>query len=131
MANKELEILACRTIVCPNFNFFNQICEYNNIPEDLRDKAKEMAYEFLKRTYHIQHYGAIKSLFPAFLFMAMSMHTDPIDGKRKVESRIPRNVERHYLDFGYTEHTVRKWVRKICHELGIGYYNSLKGEYEY
>lgn len=84
MVNKELELKACKLFVCPNLNSINIICkELDFENDDVAKKAKELAIEYLKKTYHKPRYTHVKFIIPACVYLACI-----VKGERRTQSEI-------------------------------------------
>jgi len=107
MTAKELEILGCRTFVCPNLKLIDEKGKELNLSEDTIKKAKDMAVEYFKKTYRRPHYSSAKHVLPAFVHIASI-----VKGEKRSQSNVADI-------FGFSHSTVRKWYFDIIDTLDI------------
>lgn len=152
MANKDLDIKACKIFVCPNIGLIEERCKEHNVPIKIINTTKDLAVEYFKNTYHQPRYGNVKVLFPAFLYIALNMKV--IGGNRALDIRggpqfiswvlIPELFRQEFTTcsqdlccviFGLSaSSTTRKWIKEILKDLKIDYYasdSSLTKYYKY
>lgn len=142
MANKDLDVKACKTFVCPNIGLIDERCKEHNVPAKIIKTTRDLAVEYFKNTYHQPRYGNVKILFPAFLYIALNMKV--IDGNRALDIRggpqfiswilLPESCRQEFtmcsqdlccVIFGSSVSvTIRKWIKEILKELKIDYYAS-------
>lgn len=104
---KELEIQGCRTFVCPNLSIIGKRGKELNLKEETIGRAKNLAVEYFKKTYHRPHYSSVKSLLPAFIYVASVLEGEKINQTDIVKV------------FGTSQSTIRKWHNDITDTLGI------------
>lgn len=104
---KELEMRACKTFVCPNLSIMETICKESNIREDIIERAKSMAIEYFKKTYHQPHYSSARHVIPAILYIASIL-----GGDKRSKIDIAKM-------FGVSYITVRKWQKDVMEVLDI------------
>lgn len=107
---KDLEIQGCKIFICPNLGMIDIKGKETNLSEKAINRAKDLANEYVKRTYQRPHYSSIKNLIPAFIYIA-SIIEDGWDD-RKTQFEISQA-------FGTTECTVRKWYKDVIEILSI------------
>lgn len=121
MTNKELDIEACKTFVCPNFNDIDINCKELGIDDETIKICKDIATEYLKKTYHTPKYSSIKFVMPAFIYIGANMYYE--DGVRYIigGGNVHRKLGRGEIGalYGVTEATVSKWVTHVILVLGI------------
>lgn len=103
----ELEKLGCRTFVCPNLRLIDEKGKELNLSEETIKKAKNIAIEYFKKTYHRPPYSSAKHLLPSFIYVAST-----IDGSKVSQIDIA-NV------FGSSCCTIRKWYNDIMNTVDI------------
>lgn len=111
---KELEILGCRTFVCPNLSIISEKGKELNLKEETIERAKNLAVEYFKKTYHIPHYSSVKSLLPAFIYVACVLEGEKINQIDIIKV------------FGTSQSTIRKWYIDITDTLGIDIKRDMK-----
>ena len=70
MISKELDMLACRTYVCPNMGLIEEKGKELGLDDRIIERAKNMAVEYFKKTYHKPHYSSAKYVLPSFIYVA-------------------------------------------------------------
>lgn len=112
MANRKLELEACRIFVCPNLSLIDQKGKELEMMDDTIEKAKNMAIEYFKKTYHRPKYTAVKYLMPSFLYLA-SIAAERVGSKdRKTQEDMSRV-------FGIGIPTIKRWNKDIINTLGL------------
>lgn len=106
-ALKKLEILACRTFVCPNINLIDEKGEELGLKEETIKRSREMAIEYFKKTYHQPHYSSARNVLPSIVYMAAIIEDD-----RRIQSDIARI-------FDVTSPTINKWCKDVMSVLNI------------
>lgn len=107
MTNKELDIKACKTFVCPNLNLIVQKGKELGLKYTTIERAKSMSIEYFKKTYHKPRYSSAKLLLPSFLYVASIL-----EGERRSQTEVADI-------FGTTTVTIKKWNKDIVAVLGI------------
>jgi len=107
MTSKELDILACRTYVCPNMGLIEQKGKELNLNERVIERAKNMAIEYFKKTYRKPHYSSSRYLFPAFIYLAAIL-----EGEKRRQNDVAKI-------FDVTSLTITRWYRDIMSTLDI------------
>ena len=107
MTSRELDILACRTYVCPNMGLIEQKGKDLNLSDRVIERAKNMAVEYFKKTYRKPHYSSSRYLFPAFIYLATIL-----EGEKRKQDDIAKI-------FGVTNLTITRWYRDIMLTLDI------------
>jgi transcription initiation factor TFIIIB Brf1 subunit/transcription initiation factor TFIIB len=105
--NKELELRACKEFVCPNIGTIDNNCKELDLNDNIIKKAKEMAIEYLKKTYHAPRYSHIRYLLPSFVYLASIL-----EGNKRSQMEIA-------MIFGITITTMRKWNDDIIDTLEL------------
>lgn len=75
--------------------------------EETIERAKNLAIEYFKKTYHSRHYSFAKSLLPAFIYIASVLENEKIYQKDVTKV------------FGISKSTIKKWYRNITDTLSI------------
>jgi len=104
---KELEIQGCRTFVCPNLSIINEKGKELNLKEEIIERAKGLAIEYFKMTYHRPHYSSAKYLLPAFIYVA-----SVLEGEKICQADVAKVFEMSHS-------TIRKWYYDITDTLSI------------
>jgi hypothetical protein len=104
---KNLEINGCRIFVCPNLNMMETKCKELNIREDIIERAKSMALEYFKKTYHKPHYSSARHVMPAIVYIACVL-----EGYKISKVEIAKM-------FSTSTVTIRKWQTDIMEILDI------------
>lgn len=112
MKVKDIEILACKTFVCPNLSLIDEKGKILLLNDDTIKNAKNLAIEYFKKTYHRPPYSSAKFLLPAFIYI-----TSVIESKKCPEER--RTQREICTVFEIKEPTIRKWTHHIIDELKI------------
>lgn len=107
MTIKELEIQGCKTFVCPNLSLIDEKGKELDLREGTIKKAKELAIEYFKKTYHNPRYAHAEVLFPAFLYLACIVEDDT---KRQIDIA---------KTFSVSEPSISLWYKDITDTLGI------------
>ncbi len=107
MTNKELDILACKKFVCPNIGLIDQKGKELELKDETIKKAKDLAVEYFKRTYHSPRYSSVKSLLPSFVLAASIL-----EGDRRFQSKVAKA-------FGVSNATIRKWYIDIIDTMDL------------
>jgi len=107
MTAKELEILGCRTFVCPNLRLIDEKGKELNLSENTIKKAKNLAVQYFKKTYRRPHYSSAKHVLPAFIHIASI-----VEGEKRSQTAVA-DV------FGMSHSTVRKWYSDVVDTLDI------------
>lgn len=111
MVNKKLEVEACRVFVCPNLALIDQKGKELGLRDDVMKRAKNIAIEYFKKTYHEPRYASARYLMPSFIYIASILECT--DGKdRKTQNEVS-DV------FGIGLPTIRKWNEHIVDILKI------------
>lgn len=111
---KELEIQGCRTFVCPNLSLINERGKDLNLKEETIERAKNLAVEYFKKTYHRPHYSSAKHLLPAFIYVASIL-----EGEKIYQTDVAKV-------FGMSHSTIRKWYHDITDTLSIDVKRDVK-----
>lgn len=111
----ELEAVGCRTFACPSLSSLDEKGKELGLRDTTIKKAKDMAIEYLKKTYHSPHYSSFTHLLPSFLFIASRL-----DGNMIYKKRI-EDV------FGTSGPTVNKWNKDIVDTLCLKMTDTGKG----
>jgi transcription initiation factor TFIIIB Brf1 subunit/transcription initiation factor TFIIB len=107
MTNKELDILACKEFVCPELGLIDKKGKELQLKDETIKRAKDMATEYFKKTYHMPPYSSARHLLPSFIYIA-----SVLEGERRFQKEI---IE----VFGTTNVTITKWNRHIIDTMGI------------
>lgn len=105
MTAKELEILGCKTFVCPNLSIIDEKGKELGLSEKTIKKAKDIAISYFKKTYRRPPYSSAKCLLPSFIYMASI-----IENERRSQTSIADM-------FGMSHSTIRKWYVNIIKTL--------------
>lgn len=104
---KELELLGCKTFVCPNISLIDEKCSDTDIRKDIIERAREIAIDYFKKTYHNPRYSHAKFVLPATVYIACRLK-----GKKRTQEDIGNM-------FGVSHMIVKKWYKDIMGELNI------------
>lgn len=107
MDNGELEAIGCKTFACSSLNLIDEKGKELGLRDSTIKRAKDMASEYLKKTYHRPRYSSVIYLLPSFVHIASILEEDPI-----LKSKI-MNV------FGSSGPTITKWDKDIIDTLNI------------
>jgi transcription initiation factor TFIIIB Brf1 subunit/transcription initiation factor TFIIB len=113
LANKKLEIEACRMFACPNLGMIDQKGKELGLMDDVIKRAKDMAIEYFKKTYHNPQYLSGKNLMPSFLYIASNMEDKNGSGKDRRTQLEVSNA------FNLGIPTIRKWNTRIIDTLEL------------
>ncbi len=123
MTNKELEIEGCRVFICPNLNEIDSklLQNYPGITNEQIKACKDIAVEYLRKTYHKPRYSSIKPLLPAFVYIGLNIYYENgtryynigTHGTHAITMREAATI------FGIWEPSIRKWVKDVTAELNI------------
>ena len=113
MTNKELEVMACKTFVCPNLGLIVQKGKELQLRDETINKARDIAVEYFKKTYHMPIYSSVKNLLPSFLYLASILGSDRNDRSDR------RTQEEVKYVFDITIPTMRRWNRHIIDTLEL------------
>lgn len=117
MVNKELEKKACEIFVCPNLSLIDQKGKELNLKDSTIKRAKDLAIEFFKKTYHKPPYSSAVFLLPSFLYIA-----SVLEGERKFQIEVA-------AVFGTTSATINRWNKTIIKILGLKLVYDRKREF--
>lgn len=104
---KDLEIRGCKEFICPNLGLIEQKGKDLYLNDETVKRARGLAIEYLKKTYHAPRYSHIKYLLPSFLYIASI-----IDDDRRHQDKVADA-------FGISTKTVRKWNEDIIYTLDL------------
>lgn len=104
---KELEMLACEKFVCPNIGIIEEKGKLLNLKERTIERAKKLAIEYFKKTYHRPHYSSARHVLPAFVYIASILESD-----RRSQIEISSA-------FSTTKVTIIRWYKDILKVLNI------------
>lgn len=104
---QELEIQACKTFVCPNIGTIETKGKILDLREGTIERAKNMAIEYFRKTYHKPSYSSVKYVLPAFVYIAAILEDD-----RRSQTQIS-------YAFSVTKATIKKWYREVLNTLDI------------
>lgn len=107
MDKRELEAIGCKTFACPNLSLIDEKGKELGLRDATIKKAKDMAIEYLKKTYHRPHYSSVAYLLPSFLYIASRLDGNMIQKKRIADV------------FGTSGATINKWNKDIVDMLDI------------
>jgi len=107
---KDLEMEGCKKYICPNLNLIDLKGRELKISDKAIKRARDLADQYVKKTYQRPHYPSIKRVIPAFIYVASILEDDWKDRKTQLEVSEA---------FETTEGTVRKWYRDIIETLNI------------
>lgn len=107
MEKGELEVIGCKTFACPNLNLIDEKGKELGLRDETIKRAKDMAIEYLKKTYHKPHYSSSIYLLPSFVYIASILEGNAISQK------MVRDV------FGASDATMRKWNKDIVDTLRL------------
>lgn len=120
MANKELDINACKTFVCPDFNDIDINCKKLGLDDETINRCKDIGIEYLKKTYHTPKYTSIKFVIPAFIYIGANMYCK--DGVKYLGSgNMCKKIGGREIAtlYGITGSTVSKWITDVISVLEI------------
>ncbi len=107
MTPEDLKARAYEVFVYPNLSIIENKGKELNLKDKTIERAKDMAVEYIKKTYHHPRYSHIKFLLPAFVYIAAILDDD-----RRSQYDIAQA-------FGISESSLRKWCLNIRDELNI------------
>ena len=104
---KDLETRAYEVFVYPTLGLIDTKCKELGLRDETTKRAKELAIEYIRKTYHNPDYSHIKFLLPAFVQIASVLNND-------------RRKQRDIASvFGVTVTSIRKWYMHIVDILNI------------
>jgi len=106
----DLEIQGYNIFVYPNLALIDIKCKELGLSDNVVERAKSLADEYIKRTYRRPRYSSIKHVIPAFVYIASILENDW--DNRKTQFEVAKA-------FGTAEGTVRKWYRDVIEILDI------------
>lgn len=107
MDKDELEAIGCKTFACPSLALIDEKGKELGLKDSTIKKAKDMAIEYLKRTYHRPRYSSIIHLLPSFVHIASIVEEDDVTKNRITDA------------FGSSGPTMTKWDKDIMDTLNI------------
>jgi hypothetical protein len=115
--NDNLEAIGCRTFACTNLSLIDEKGKELGLSNEIIEKAKAMAIEYLKKTYLRPRYSSVIYLLPSFLFIASIRDGNMIKKKRVADV------------FETSSATINKWNNDIIDTLKIDmHWKSENGE---
>lgn len=102
-----LEVIGCKTFACPNLVLIDEKGKALGLSNEIIGKAKDMAVEYIKKTYYMPHYSSVIYLLPSFVYIASILYGNMIQKKRIADA------------FGITGATINKWNKDIIDTLKI------------
>lgn len=111
---QELEMQAYKTFVCPNIGIIDEKGKVLGLKNDTIERAKNIAIEYFKKTYHKPRYSSAKYVFPAFIYIA-SILEDDIRPQTQIS-----------IVFSTTTVTIKRWYKEIVNTLNIELNSSKK-----
>jgi len=107
MIPENLETQAYELFVYPNLSLIDENCKKLGLKNETVKRAKDLATEYIKKTYHHPRYSHIKFLLPAFVHIASILNDD-------------RRTQREIAEaFGVTSTLIRKWYLHIVDVMNI------------
>lgn len=107
MIPENLETQAYELFVYPNLVLIDKNCKKLGLKDETIKYAKDLAIEYIKKTYHQPRYSHIKFLLPAFVHIASILNDD-------------RRTQRDIAEaFGVTSTLIRKWYLHIVEIMNI------------
>lgn len=107
MRPEDLETKAYDVFVYPNLSIIDKKGKELKLKDETIKRAKDLAIEYINKTYHQPRYSHIKFLLPAFVYIAAILDDD-----RRTQYEIAKT-------FGVTESSVRKWYMQIKETMNI------------
>ena len=107
MTLEDMENRAYEVFVYPNIALIETKGKELGLKDETIKKAKDMATEYIKKTYHNPKYSHIKFLLPGFIYISSVLNDD---------RRTQRDIARA---FGVTSSSIRKWYMHIEDTLGV------------
>ena len=104
---KELERQGYKTFICPNISLIDDICKEYHIREDIVERAKNIAIDYFKKTYHNPPFSSAVHVLPSAFYIASRL---------KGQKRSQRYVA---TMFGISHVTIKKWYENIMFVLDI------------
>lgn len=101
MTSEDLETKAYDLFVYPNLLTIDIRGKELRLKDETIKHAKDLAIEYIKKTYHQPRYSHIKFLLPAFVYIAAILDDD-----RRTQNEVAQA-------FGVTESSVRKWYLHV------------------
>lgn len=117
LRGKDLEAQGCKVFVCPNLKLLDIRSKDLDLQDTTLQKAKDIAREYFKKTYHHPKYSSVIPVLAACLHMASVIENRPPDySERRTQLAIINS-------FGLSStSTIRKWFCEIRDELCIDVY---------
>lgn len=107
MVPKDIETKAYEKFVLPSIDSIGKNCRKLKLKNETIVQAKDLALEYIEKTYHQPDYSHIKFLLPAFAYIATILNDD-------------RRTQREIAEaFGTTESSLRKWYAHIIRLMNI------------
>jgi transcription initiation factor TFIIIB Brf1 subunit/transcription initiation factor TFIIB len=103
----ELERMGCRKFVCPNISLIDEKGKELGLRDVTIRKAKEIAVEYFRKTYHHPHYSSVKHVLPSMVYIASKLERDKI---------IQRDIAK---GFDVSHCTINKWYKDVMKVLDI------------
>ena len=116
---KDLEAQACKVFVCPNLKLIDIRGQELDLQDTTIQKAKDIARDYFKKTYHHPKYSSVRPILAACLYMA-----SVIESGHTTNGQLDYSERRTQLEvrgvFGYqSAQAIRKWFYEIRDELCI------------
>jgi hypothetical protein len=115
---RQLESIGCKTFACPSLSLIDEKGRELGLKNETIVKAKNMAVEYLKETYHNPRYSFFPRLLASFVYIAAILEEDP----KNEESRFFRyNIMN---TFCVSHSTFNKYIKDIIETLEIDIINT-------
>lgn len=107
LSSDELEVIGCKTFACPSLTLIDEKGKELGLTDSTIKRAKDMAIEYLKKTYHRPRYSSFMHLLPSFVHIASMLDKEQIFKSRILDA------------FGISGATMTKWDKDIIGTLNI------------
>ena len=116
MNRKELEFAGCKSFCCPNIDVINENCKKMGLNDNVTKRARYIAVDYLKRTYHNPLYAGIGAVLNGAICLASILEGQYITPYEmyQILKNLPSNGKR-----GHSQVSIKKWVGIIVKELDI------------
>ena len=107
LSSTELERMACKKFVCPNISLIDEKGKELGLRDVTLRKAKDIAIEYFRKTYHSPHYSSVKHVLPSMVYIASKLEREKVS---------QRDIAK---GFDVSHCTVNKWHKDVMKVLGI------------
>ena len=103
----ELELMGCKKFICPNISLIDEKGKELGLRDVTIRKAKDIAVEYFRKTYHSPRYSSVRHVLPAMVYIASKLERDKITQKDIANG------------FDVSHCTINKWYKDVMKVLGI------------